>query len=179
MCAITGVRAMRILQTRRVWAALVGVALIATGCGSRDPIPATERAVLEEADTLEVFALDPSVTFLSARENEATVGFHGWPILKRKKVDDSGTREEVAAAVVRGWRKSEDEALHCFDPRHGIRARRGDQTADFVICFACRSVEVYSGSGETGGFLTADSARELLDRLLQDGTVPEDPKARP
>ncbi len=149
--------------------------LIFTG----DPIPSAERAVLESAETMEVFGLDPrGDTRLPAR-NEKTVGFHGYPILRRAQVPDAATRAEIAAAVVRGRRQFNGEPPHCFDPHHGVRVTRGGQTADFVICYECKQVSVYSSTDYAGSFLTGDAGHKLLDRVLKDGVVPADPKARP
>lgn len=145
----------------------------------RDPIPPTERAVLESAATMEVFGLDPNLGKRRSAEDEKTIGFHGYPVLRRVQVNDESTRSKVARAVVRGWRQFNDEPFKCFDPHHGIRVTRSGQTADFVICFSCKQVSVYSATEYAGSFLTGDAAEELFDRLLKDGVVPADPKARP
>lgn len=143
----------------------------------RDPIPQAERAVLEAAETMEVFRLDPMMGTQEHKIDRA-VGFHGYPVLRRAQVKDANTRAEIAAAVVRGWRQNDKPRL-CFDPRHGIRVTRGGQTADFVICYECKQVKVYSATDSAGSFETGDAGHELLDRVLKDGVVPENPKARP
>lgn len=36
---------------------------------------------------------------------------------------------------------------HCFNPRHGISARLGDDTVDLVICFECHETKIYGKNG--------------------------------
>jgi hypothetical protein len=172
-------RFLRIALVLVVGVAVIWAAVVVVRDWSRDPIPTTERAVLESAETMELFGLDPNIGKQTSAEDERTIGFHGYPVLRRTQVSDASTRAKVARAVIRGWRQFNDEPYKCFDPHHGIRVTRGDQTADFVICFSCKQAHAYSATDYAGYFLTGDAAQELLDKLLKDGIVPVDPKARP
>ena len=76
------------------------------------------------------------------------------------------------AALKQGVSENVDGmAASCFNPRHGIRVIEKGVTTDFVICFECLQVQVYSGSS-TSGFLTMSSPQPEFDKVLKAAGVP-------
>src|SRR5436309_405124 len=98
-------------------------------------LPEDCRQVLERADQLTLFSLDP---YSLVRDPETGDGvytcsdgrFHGFVVLGHTSVEDLARRAELLSALYEGFM----EALFprpglfriraCFDPRHGLRATR-------------------------------------------------------
>ncbi len=160
---------------RSVTFCVIVCVLFSAGCKPQyqntGPLP--ERETLEQCDAMEVFALDPSPGHRPLDVNNG-VGFHGWPVLRRAVVPE-GRRRQVAKDMIRGYEWA-NTPLKCFEPRHGVRVKRGERTVDYVICFVCNNVYVY-GDGERGYYCTSHFT--ILDDLLKNGEVPADPNAKP
>jgi hypothetical protein len=153
----------------RIVAVAFAIALLA-GCA--DPpapskLPERARAALEAPDHFELLSLDPA----GPRDGHPD-DFHGWKVLGRTPVEAAETRAELMAALEQGARENTGTAAGCFNPRHGIRATRGGQTADLVICFECFQVQVYAGDTRDGGFLTTRSPQPVFDQVLRDAGLP-------
>jgi hypothetical protein len=63
----------------------------------------------------------------------------------------------------------------CFNPRHGIRAKSGDQVAELVICFECLSASTYLNGTATKGFLLTASPQPAFNAALKEAKVPLPP----
>src|SRR5262249_35638882 len=100
-------------------------------------LPDKVWAILNEADQLELLSLDPD------QEKDSKDKFHGWNVLGKTEIKDKKAREGVVSAVSKGVKESDGTRANCFEPRHGVRASKGKQTVDLVICFECLSVEIY------------------------------------
>jgi hypothetical protein len=110
----------------RSWAIVIGtaavlIAVVFAGISSRPPsneLPRGARTILDEADEFELYSLDPW-----GREPE---GFHGWKILGKTAVKDGTSRRSIIDALERGISENHGAVAMCFNPRHGVRAIRGD-----------------------------------------------------
>lgn len=109
------------------------------GPDTRAALSDEARAVLEQPDELEVLAL---VCEREAAPGEPT--FHRYPVAKRLSVPPAERVALVDAlyAAIEGAHG----AARCFEPHHGITARRGDAQVDLVICFRCSNFEAF-GAG--------------------------------
>jgi len=96
-----------------------------------------DAAVLAGADSLVLYRLEPEGAELGPDV------FHGFRIAGRTPVS-AASRGAVAAVVDRMVRESTGTVARCFEPRHGVSARKGDATVDLVICFECYQMYVYS-----------------------------------
>jgi hypothetical protein len=145
------------------------LAPFATGtlAGAENKIPDDVKTILEKADKFELLSLDPEYL----KEKPAD-GFHGWKVLGRTTVKDADARKTLLAAFEKGVEENKGEVARCFDPRHGIRATRGDKTVDLVICFECYQVKVFAGEGERKDFLVTGSPQPTFDKVLTDAKVP-------
>jgi hypothetical protein len=144
-----------------VLAAVVGLA------GERAPSrPA--KAILDKADQLELYSLEPDEKEAAANPDG---GFHGWKILGRTTVKDAEQREKLLAALYKGLKDSKGEMAKCFNPRHGIRATAGGKSVDAVICFECLQVVYYVGGRQTKDTLT-EAPQRVFDEVLKEAKVP-------
>ena len=124
---------------------------------SRNVIPPPAKTILEYADRLELLSLDP-------RENQ-NGGFHGFTVLTAVAVTNSETRKTLVLAFERAVTENQGEIAACFNPRHGLRACKGDKQEEFVIWFQCLQVKAY---GEArSNFLVSASAAPVFDEVLR------------
>ena len=106
----------------------------------RDPqvrrqLPADFVALLEQADTFEVLALDDGESF------SEVPGFPQYRVRARVAVDDAAARLAVVRALYQGVRDATLVAV-CFRPHHAIHTRRGVAELTIPICFGCRQIQV-------------------------------------
>ena len=144
----------------------LGMVSACSSANRENKLPDAVKAVLDGAEKFELYSLDPD------RMNRPTDGgFHGWKVLGKTEVKDKATRQKLIAALLRGIAENDGTVAGCFNPRHGIRAVKGDQTADLVICFQCYSLGTYLGKQE-GGALTTASPQPVFNKVLKDANVP-------
>lgn len=161
-----------ILKT--VLAFLIGAALLSfTGHSApgqtNQPIglPADIQTTLESADTFTLFSIDPTPAF----EGKATNTFQGRIILGQLDVQSRGTRMELIDALNQGISAGKSVAL-CFNPRHGMRARKGDETVELLICFECGQIYVTSHSATSQLFMTTTNPASIFNRVLKEAGIP-------
>ncbi|MDA1195733.1 MAG: hypothetical protein O2894_11180 [Planctomycetota bacterium] len=132
--------------------------------GVLELLPGDARAVLEQADRLELLALHPFP--FDDGKPAAGEGFHDYKILGRADVP-AADRGALVTALYRAIGENDGTAAMCFNPRHGLRAVRGTSTVDLVICFECLQIH---GHGVAPDFrssgLTTQSAEPAFDALL-------------
>jgi hypothetical protein len=134
-------------------------------------LPEAAKAILDKADQLEVFSLDPE-----RPEQKPKDDFHGWKVLGKTAVEGAEARQKVVDALYKGIAEGQG-AAGCFRPRHGVRATSGDKTVDLVICFECVSMEVHVG-GDRAAVWTSAAPQKALDRILRAAKVPLPPKPK-
>ncbi len=162
---------------------LVGiVSLLSLSAGARpDDSPPWKdgRVVLEGATEWELFALDPYVDVKKEKVDPKDT-FRKWKVLGKTPVKGD-TRKSLLAVLDKGIAE-EDERLRkerekgllsetgCFQPRHGIRAKVGEQSVEVLICFECRPVYFYLGE-RRGQSITNESPQNAFDKVLKDAGV--------
>ncbi len=186
---------------RTAWIAAIALASLLAGCGTESPapdrsgkaatpgegpavlpvpgrdgtgvlelLPGEAREVLETADDLELLALHPYP--LDADEAGAT-WFHDYKILGRASVPAEG-RRALVKALYAGLNENNDTAASCFNPRHGLRATKGERTLDIVICFECLQVNAYGPvTGERHSGLLSESPEPAFDAMLRTLRLPK------
>jgi len=137
-----------------------------TACDGGRSIPAAELKILRNAESFELFSLNPDL-----RSKPEDGGFHGWKVLGSTKLD-AATRAKVRAALEQGVSESDGTVAGCFIPRHGIRATSGGQTVELVICFECMSASTYLNGTQGKGFLLTRSPQPTFNEVLQQAKVP-------
>lgn len=132
-------------------------------------LPEAALAILDKAEQLEVWSLDPV-------ERGAKDDFHGWKVLGKTSVKNADTGKPLMSALKKGIADSDGIAAACFNPRHGVRAIVDGKTVDLVICFECFSLQVFEGD-KKHSVLTTRSPQASFDQVLRDAKVPLPSKA--
>ncbi len=149
---------------------------LAMGCSSAKPgqipaignkIPQSARVVLEGADSLEIMALHPSPYMEEGQPTPGKDDFRGYKILGSAQVTLPSNRDGILSAVYRGILASDGMVAACFNPRHGIRATKGKETVDLVICYECLSMHIHDSNGTRTTALTTSSPGARLTTIWQ------------
>jgi hypothetical protein len=159
-----------------------------------ETIPAPFRAILEQADRLEVVSVDPEVhrSFGYGTEAAEPRPLERWltalaetdGVFGRVTVSDAGERAAIVSALLDGVAHPQPAAA-CYDPRHALLARRGDATVVVHLCFACGALVLFdAATTDVRRVSIGDPAglQQRLDALLLAAKVPlarEVEKARP
>ena len=140
--------------------------IILSGC-STSGLPTNASRALRNAETLELFSLDPEIR----DKTDDPTTFHGWVILGSTKLQDGNLRDSLIDALEKGVAENDGAAAGCYDPRHGIRGTYNGKQHDFVICFQCFQARWYIDDVENQGFLLSQSPQPTFDKLLRDASV--------
>ena len=142
----------------------------------KNEIPAEARAVLESADELVLYALHPHDTVTG---DERTLNLQRFVALGRAKVTGDAHRD-VLKEIFRGVGDWDGMMAHCFMPRHGVRATKGDTTVDVVVCFECRQVYVYVDDRRLDTIGISNGVEPAVSKLFEAAGLEIDgrPKAR-
>jgi hypothetical protein len=162
------------MSALRCAALVVGLAWLAGPAPADDKkaenkLPADVLAVLDKAEAIELYSLDPADRGEKEIKDDKKA-FHGWKVLGQTTLKGDA-RKAALEAVLKGVKDSDGSAARCFIPRHGIRAVAGDKTADLVICFQCLQIQTFLGD-QRGGALTTAGPQPALDKILKDAGVP-------
>jgi hypothetical protein len=152
----------------------IGV-LTACGMKSSPEAGALDTFVAAGFDDVTVYSLDPiqiwsrnlPITEPDAKPAEPIIvpNFNGYPIRKQVTVDDAITGQKLASVTAKDMR-SQLSSSKCFEPRHGLRVRKGTTYFDLVICYTCNNVEVYSPTHAGGTVAIASASESLLNEVL-------------
>lgn len=141
-------------------------------------LPQDVETALENAETFTLFSIEPVPDF----QHKATNTFQGHAILGQLDVQSKETRTELIDALNKGISAGENPLapvgadLHsCFDPRHAIRAKKGNETVELFISFECNQIYITyitSRSGTNQLFMTSGDPAETFNKVLKDAGVP-------
>ena len=124
---------------------------------------------LKNADSYELFSLQPYLQWRDLSQPD----FHGFQILGNTIVGDRETRGRLNSSFIAGTREADISPFACFEPRHGIRVVRNGKTTDFLICFTCKQVQVWTGDDANHEyFLVASTPQPVFDEVLKKAGVP-------
>ena len=134
-------------------------------------LPDDSRSVLENCDKLTLYSLKPAYNF-NTDGSAFQGGFHDYPVLGKTEIP-ADRRNEVLAQLYNGLAVPDNFLSYaCFCPRHGLRAEKGKQYVDLVICFSCQQMQVFTEKRPdqmTTGI--SSEPRPAFDRILKDGKV--------
>ncbi len=146
---------------------------LAVGCllpGS-NKTPRPVAVVLDDPDSFILYSLEPDPLGGTGEGKPAADSFHGHTILGQTEVKDMLTRRKLGTAFKRGVADHDGSVAACFIPHHGIRARKGDQTVDLVICFKCAQVQVHINGQPAESILISTSPRDTFNDVLRRSRV--------
>ncbi|QJX00690.1 hypothetical protein [Frigoriglobus tundricola] len=127
-------------------------------------LPDAVVKALEKADALEVYSLGGQTTEVN--------GWHGAKVLGQTKVKSAADLTSMTAALKKGVADG-DGGARCFIPRHGVRVAHAGKTYDFLICFECHWVYVFTDNSDKPLVLMiADAPQKAFNKLLTDAAVP-------
>jgi hypothetical protein len=126
----------------------------------------SQQAVMERSDQFILYSLVPD-----SQAKVKTVGtFHRYGVLGQADINDQNLKAQLVKALYNGINQTGDES-GCFNPRHGIRAVRGERTVDAVICFECSRVEFYE-IGSRNPQLISYEPQKVFDQALNGANLP-------
>jgi hypothetical protein len=89
-------------------------------------------------------------------------------------VKKAAVRKQILAHLDKGISDSDGNGAKCFDPRHGIRAKRDGKTVDLVICIECGWIYVFRDekAERQGVAITTGKPQTSFDEVLKEAEVP-------
>lgn len=126
-------------------------------------LPRKFRDFLERAEQIELFETKICMGGWKLEPLDANK-FQGCDIVRRTKIVDSSTRRQLLDGVFYAI-GSEHNELACTSPIHGIRAIKGNDRLEMVICFHCHNFRGISTFGRFGGSFSP-APEELFNTLL-------------
>ena len=136
---------------------------IALGCGC-NAVPD-----LEDEGQLTLYSIDGK----RSKPNQNPEGletFHAYPVLGKMDVTDRQQRRELLAALNKGIAEGK-QTMKCFWPRHAFRIVSRGTTTDYLICFECNHVHIYSDGPVTVKPIDREQ-QSVLDKYLKDAGIP-------
>jgi hypothetical protein len=109
---------------------------------------------VHDDDSFVVYSLDGDTSPTRA-PGWREVGFHGWQILRQCSLDPSkglDLLEQMIDVAV----DAPSLQIDCFNPRHGLRVERESGSVDYLICFECRTYEVWTDGVVSFGAITTE-----------------------
>jgi hypothetical protein len=134
-------------------------------------LPTELENFLTNADDFTLFSLNPDPDF----EHKSTNTFQNHVILGQIKIVKMTTRITLITALNDGI-SAENENVppgvgvllpDCFNPRHGIRVKNGDETVELLICFECAQIQVHSSKGKSWFFMTTKKPAAIFNFVLK------------
>lgn len=126
----------------------------------RRVFPGNSLVVLQQPEQLTLFSISPDN---SGKKPGKTL--QGYPILRERPVVDPNAREEIVRAVLDGMRDQKISGARCFIPHHGLRASRGGERVEMVLCFQCRRVILYTENSRSPALISS-APQPVLDQHL-------------
>jgi len=130
-------------------------------------------AVIPTPDQMTLFSLDGR-KMLKGGSDPTYDGEHFYrtPVLGKIDVAAAADRRHLMQAMNEGLNDTGAVQAKCFWPRHGIRATTDGNTVDYLICFQCCQMQVYSGEQKTTLFTIGNSPQEAFDRFIAAAGLP-------
>jgi hypothetical protein len=134
-------------------------------------VPEKAAAILEKADQIELYSLEPEPDDKAAKGPKATF-FRGWLILGKTVLKTATSRKQVLDALDESVGRG--RMAKCFDPRHGIRASHAGQTVELVICFRCGQAYFYLDprKDDHSTLSINRGTQPMLDAMLKAAHIP-------
>lgn len=133
-------------------------------------LPPELNDFLRTADTFILFSIEP----FPGGQAPSTNTFCGRTVVGRLAIKRPETRASLMDALDKGIRAIPPPPPgipaplpDCFFPRHGIRAIKGDETIELLICFECSQVQVSSNKNRSWFFMTDNKPASTFNGVLK------------
>tara|TARA_R110002126_G_scaffold12416_14_gene54039 strand:+ start:1776 stop:2276 length:501 start_codon:yes stop_codon:yes gene_type:complete len=137
-------------------------------------VPNWAGTTSEAPDRVTIYALNP-MHVGSESGGDDVEAFHNYPVLGSVELTNANERAELIRLLYRTIHEDNGMRASCFNPRHGIRAQRGDQVADWVICFECLSMHVKDGKDAHVNLGTNPSIEPRFTQIYEAAGLKIDP----
>jgi hypothetical protein len=145
---------MRQLVSTCFLAALVG------GCGGQS----------SNRTPTELFVYSIAGTFKPGPLPKDLETFHDYPVLGKISITDENERKSIMSTVRDSFDGNDGKLTECFWPRHAVRAIDNGKITDYLICFECSRMEIYSGESKLDKSIKPTSLLPgLKERLIAAG----------
>lgn len=124
----------------------------------------------------ELFLYSIAGTFKPGPLPEIHETFHDYPVLGKIAITDPTERKTIMSVLRSSFDGNDDKLASCFWPRHAVRAVENGQTIDYLICFECARMKVYSGTSTLEKSMAATIPADLKKRYIASG-VPVPPES--
>ena len=132
---------------------------------SEHEFPSEVTIALKAPNKAVLYSLEP---WEEPAPGESTL--HGFKIIGQLNLDRDLEQTVVAQfkAAITTW---DGTGAGCFDPRHGLTVTSGGKTYDFLLCYECGELEIFSGKRMVGD-MRARGTGETLNAILSAHKVP-------
>jgi hypothetical protein len=130
-------------------------------------IPTSAWECLRHPQQMVLYSIDPDLADPGTNSNV----FHEHRILGQTSVTTATDRATIDSAVRRSVGSWLRRRYNCFNPRHGIRVTDGTTTYDFLVCFECQSMLLFSGEQQVAATGIRGSPTQL-NAILSAANVP-------
>jgi len=160
-------------------ACVMTVSVCLIGCQSEPPIPPDDTPT-----EMILYSLDPRPAMHDKHgkllpgpygEKRVVGGelFHDiWEVLGKSEIKDPAVRKELMEAMQDGIATSDGTYAKCFNPRHGLRVREKDKITDYLICFECGQIEIFTKNENRTTKTTTGAPAEIFNKRLKEANLP-------
>ena len=131
----------------------------------KNELPTEVALVLHAPDKGTLYSLEP---WDKAAPTDRTL--HGFKIIGQMDLDRRRAKS-VAAEFRAAIARREGPMALCFDPRHALSVTSGGATYDFLLCYECGQLEVFSGDRLIAD-LSARGTAKTLNAIFSENNVP-------
>ena len=132
-------------------------------------IPEAALRCLRAPQHMTLYSINPDRWAQSQHLN--TTLFHKFRVLGETSITAPDSQLVVADTIQQAVTHSFGTEYKCFDPRHGVRVSDTSGTYDFLMCFECAQIEIYSGDQHIA-HLTISGSTTSLNEILRSAKVP-------
>jgi hypothetical protein len=131
-------------------------------------IPEAAWECLNHPKELILYSICPEPK-LTPKDNE--VFSHGFKVLGSAAIKNKKDQNVIISEVTRAISTLFAMESACFNPRHCVRVTDGRIVYDFLICYECNYIALYSGEEKIAGIQIRGSG-DALNEILKKANVP-------
>jgi len=132
----------------------------------KNKLPSTTESILRNADSFELYSLNPA-----RMETTLPNDFHGWHVLGQVTIEDRAIQKSLLNSLDSGIRATDLKPASCFNPRHAIRATKGNDRVDLLVCFECSQIYMFLNGKKLDTLLVSRAPQASFDGVLRNAAV--------
>ncbi len=133
---------------------------------------ASQHNFFENSDQFILYSTSPwkGLSKEMGQNNPNAEQFYRREVLGKIVITDSTEKATLINALFNSLGRGTE--AECHNPRHGIRAVRGDRTVDATVCFDCGNTQFYSNGVKILHTSMSREAQELFNQTLRKHHLP-------